>query len=78
MMRVTCGTNILVRAAIQPAGPARALLGIVTAAPHVLTVSDFILCTLDRHFRQPLVRAYCATYGIRVLTDVDLLVELRA
>lgn len=37
-----------------------------------------ILCTLDRHLRRPEVVVYCAQYNIRVLTDVELLVELRA
>ncbi len=36
-----------------------------------------VVCTLDRHLRAPLVQAYCATFQIRVLTDVELLDELR-
>lgn len=143
-MRITCDTNVLVRAAVSPGGPARATLDLVTVPPHVLVLSEHILvevrralgydrirsrfavsdgdidefvnllraladivtvpatvpplstdpeddpiiatvlagngevlCTLDRHFRQPLMRAYCATHAVRVLTDVELPVELR-
>src|SRR5437879_767039 len=36
-----------------------------------------VLCTLDRHFRQPAVVRYCAAKGIRVLTDIELLQTLR-
>jgi putative PIN family toxin of toxin-antitoxin system len=144
-MRITLDTNVLVRAAVAPQGPGRAVLGLGTAPPHVIVISDFIiaelrralgyprirqryaitdgdvdefesllrgvadtvpvpaqmpvlsgdpdddpiiatavigqsdvLCTLDRHLRQPLIEAYCATFNIRVLTDVELLAELRA
>jgi putative PIN family toxin of toxin-antitoxin system len=42
----------------------------------VIGLSD-VLCTLDRHLRQPLIQAYCATFNMRVLTDVELLTELR-
>jgi len=36
-----------------------------------------VLCTLDRHLRRLEVEAYCAQFGIRILTDVELLDELR-
>jgi predicted nucleic acid-binding protein len=36
-----------------------------------------VLCTLDRHLRHPEVQAYCAQRHIRVLTDTELLPELR-
>ncbi len=36
-----------------------------------------ILCTLDRHFQHPDVQRYCATHGIRIMTDVELLQLLR-
>jgi putative PIN family toxin of toxin-antitoxin system len=36
-----------------------------------------ILCTLDRHFQHPDVQTYCATQGIRIVTDVELLHLLR-
>ena len=37
-----------------------------------------VLCTLDRHMRRiRKVRAYCATHGIEILTDVELLHRLR-
>jgi predicted nucleic acid-binding protein len=36
-----------------------------------------VICTRDRHLRHKLVRAYCETYGIRVLSEVELLAELR-
>jgi putative PIN family toxin of toxin-antitoxin system len=37
-----------------------------------------VLCTLDKHLRTTLVVDYCRQHGIRVLTDVELLQELRA
>lgn len=37
-----------------------------------------VLCTLDRHFRQADVRAFCEAHSLRVLSDVELLAELRA
>jgi len=36
-----------------------------------------VLCTLDRHLRTQTVQDYCLGHGIRVLTDVELLDELR-
>jgi len=37
-----------------------------------------LLCTLDRHLRRSRkVRAYCATLGIEVMSDVELLAALR-
>lgn len=36
-----------------------------------------VICTRDRHLNHRLVQAYCATFGIRVLTDVELLTEFR-
>jgi putative PIN family toxin of toxin-antitoxin system len=36
-----------------------------------------VLCSLDRHLRRAEVRDYCTRFGIRVLTDVELLGELR-
>ena len=142
-MRTTPDTNILVRAAVSPFGPAGQILDRSTLPPHALVLSDQILdevrrvlqydrirrlagfsddereawitlvaavsevvspteivavcqdpdddvvvataiegradvvCTLDRHLLNPLVQAYCATFQIRVLTDVELLTELR-
>jgi putative PIN family toxin of toxin-antitoxin system len=142
-MRTTPDTNILVRAAVSPFGPAGQVLDRSTLSPHALILSTQILdevrrvlqydrvrqlarisdeereewialvaavsevvtpteivpvcqdpdddvvvataimgradvvCTLDRHLRSPLVQAYCATFQIRVLTDVELLAELR-
>jgi putative PIN family toxin of toxin-antitoxin system len=144
-MRVTCDTNVLVRAAVRPAGPARAVFVALMSPSHALVLStgmldevaevlryervrrqakltdaeiqefvdslrdtaDFVdcadpipavttdpdddlivatavhgkvevICTRDRHLTNRLVRAYCATFGIRILTDVELLAELRA
>ena len=37
-----------------------------------------VLCTRDRHLRHRVVQAYCATFGIRVLTDAELMAELRS
>lgn len=36
-----------------------------------------VLCTLDRHIRSDSVKVYCHSFGVRVLTDVELLAELR-
>jgi putative PIN family toxin of toxin-antitoxin system len=36
-----------------------------------------VLCTLDRHLRSQDVQRYCSQRGIRVLTDLELLNELR-
>lgn len=36
-----------------------------------------VLCTLDRHLHAPAVVAYCAQHAVRILTDIDLLQELR-
>ncbi|MFN0165466.1 MAG: putative toxin-antitoxin system toxin component, PIN family [Bryobacteraceae bacterium] len=32
-----------------------------------------VVCTADRHFYDPSVVSFCARYGIRLMTDVDLL-----
>jgi predicted nucleic acid-binding protein len=37
-----------------------------------------VICTLDRHLQNPDVRKFCALHGIRILTDVELVQELRA
>jgi hypothetical protein len=37
-----------------------------------------VLCTRDRHLRRSEVISYCAQFNIRILTDVELLAELRA
>lgn len=143
-MRATCDTNILARAAVRPAGPARAVVVELLSDQHVLLLSEHIvtelarvlryervraqaqltdeeidsfvndlrelaelvtvpesvpavasdpddnmivatavsgladvICTRDRHIRHAVVEAYCATFGIRVLTDTELLNELR-
>lgn len=58
----------------------------LTAVPHdpqddpilgtALSGKADVLCTLDRHIRQPDVMAFLLAHGIRVLTDVELLAEL--
>ena len=37
-----------------------------------------VLCTLDRHLRADEVRGFCLAHGVRILTDRELLEELRA
>ncbi len=37
-----------------------------------------VLATLDQHFSDPAVQAYCAAHGIRVMSDIELLQLLRA
>lgn len=36
-----------------------------------------VLCTLDRHLHEPSVFALCASQGVRVIRDAELLTELR-
>lgn len=36
-----------------------------------------VICTRDRHLMQPQVIALCKTRGIRVMSDIDLLLALR-
>jgi putative PIN family toxin of toxin-antitoxin system len=36
-----------------------------------------VICTRDRHLRHPEVLAICQAHGIRVLSDIELLDELR-
>ena len=36
-----------------------------------------VICTLDRHFREPAVMEYCAAKNIRILTDIEFLKVLR-
>jgi predicted nucleic acid-binding protein len=36
-----------------------------------------VVVTLDKHFDDPAVRAFCAAHGIRILDDQALLAELR-
>ena len=36
-----------------------------------------VICTLDRHFYEPNVLAFCSRYGIQLMTDVELLHALR-
>lgn len=36
-----------------------------------------VLCTLDKHLRRREVIDYCAQFSVRVLTDVELLLEVR-
>jgi putative PIN family toxin of toxin-antitoxin system len=36
-----------------------------------------VLCTLDRHIHDAAVQRYCAQFGISILTDVELLPQLR-
>ena len=36
-----------------------------------------VICTLDHHFDDASVRAYCSARGIRILTDLQLVQELR-
>lgn len=50
------------------------LLVILQAA---ITGDAEIICTLDTHFCGPKTLAFCATWGIAVCTDVDLINRLR-
>ena len=36
-----------------------------------------VLCTLDRHLHSDAVRSHCATHGIKIMDDIDLLRLLR-
>lgn len=66
-MRVVLDSNILARAAHNPAGPAGELLSRLQAAEHVLIVSPFILDELDRVLRYPRLRA------VHGLSDADII-----
>ena len=144
-MRVTCDSNVLVRAAVRPAGPARAVLESILEPPHVLVLSEWVLdevrrvlsydrlqkqtrmtreqidafvttlsqaaafvilhepmpkltrdpdddfvlataiqgkadaiCSRDHHLHHADVTSYGAMHSLRVLTDTELLAELRA
>ena len=76
---------------VRDVGDAASLVNLPATAPNIV-VSDpqddpivatavhgqaEVLCTLDRHLRHPTVVAYCAQFHIRVLSDVELLDELR-
>ena len=75
LMRVTCDTNVLVRAAVRPDGPARAVLLELLSAAHRLVLSGPLVDELSRVLRYERVRRQD---GIRVLTEVELLTELRS
>jgi len=36
-----------------------------------------VICTVDGHFYEPGVIAFCNRYGIRIMNDVELLYILR-
>ena len=36
-----------------------------------------VLCTVDQHFYEPNVLSFCSRYGVRVMTDLELLEVLR-
>ena len=36
-----------------------------------------VICTVDRHFYQPNVLAFCSRHGIQLMTDIELLHALR-
>jgi putative PIN family toxin of toxin-antitoxin system len=36
-----------------------------------------VICTLDQHFSNPAVLTYCVSRSIRIMTDVELVQELR-
>ena len=36
-----------------------------------------VICTVDRHFYEPNVLAFCSRHGIQLMTDVELLRALR-
>ncbi len=36
-----------------------------------------VICTRDKHFRDPAVQSYCTARGIQIMTDVELLEVLR-
>lgn len=55
-MRATCDTNVLVRAAVRPGGPARAVFIELISDPHVLVVSEQIITEVARVLRYERVR----------------------
>lgn len=65
-MRATCDTNILARAAVRPAGPARAVLTELVSEQHVLVLSEHIVSELARVLRYERVRIQAE------LTDAEI------
>lgn len=55
-MRATCDTNILVRAAVRPTGPARAVFVELLSDEHMLLVSAHIITEVARVLRYERVR----------------------
>ena len=68
------------------------VVGLPAAAPDAVVLNDpdddpivatailgqaEVLCTLDRHLRTPSVAAYCAQFRIRIVSDTELLTDLR-
>jgi len=43
-----------------------------------VTGKAHVICTLDKHLRQENVREHCRRLGVRIMTDVELLAELRS
>jgi predicted nucleic acid-binding protein len=71
---------ILVADVVDVASPAAAISSdpdddpILAAAP---AGQAHVICTLDRHLFQPRVLDFCAAQGIEVLSDLELLAQLR-
>ena len=72
-MRVILDTNVLVRTA-KPHSPARELLALIKAGPHLLVASPFLLRELERVMIYDRVRAARSVADLREHRDrVDLL-----
>lgn len=80
-MRATCDTNILARAAVRPAGPARAVLTELVSEQHVLVLSEHIVSELARVLRYERVRIQAELTDAEIdsfVNDVRELAELVA
>lgn len=66
---------------IGTSGAAESVVSVDPDDDHVIATAVAgqadVICTLDRHFRDPAVEAYCMRRGILILGDTELLDVLR-
>lgn len=72
--------ELLADIVVVPVGPPPVVVGDPLDDHVVFTAEEYradVICTRDRHLFHPSVLAYCSRRGIRILTDLELLAELR-
>src|SRR5262245_18663063 len=72
-MRITCDTNVLVRAAVRPAGLARAVLVKILSPPHALVLSKQILDEVAKGLRYDRVRRQANLTDAEIQEFIDSL-----